>query len=522
MEQRPEEERTAPQEETTPQDETVPQEETVSQEEAVSKGEPILAEDAVPAENAILTEAEKKPTRKRLFIIGGAILAALVVLAAVVWAVLPEPRITQTYAGISCDIPKSWALQETQEDALCFVWSDKQEVKGYFWMFYLDTGLSWETSEFEVLIGDMLCSIGDAQFDHAQYYCEDYGNGQAMLELQVREEFYDDAKKQMQTIADSIQLDEETEQQLFEDCAAKYEEAMQPLQEITLYSASDLNSAQTVYDSFSPKVQAYLADRAGALEDAWAEYDEIESQTAKDIENKLNAVGEITLEKKEKLAAVEDAWAVLPEEVQHKYSLLGEKLEDASSALQKLEKEAQDKEKIEAAEAAIAAIGEVTLDSNTALDKAKAAIEAAGEELEERISNLNVYTQARSQYNQLKKAKELEDKKQSLKDNCVSITYDEIARNPSDYIGKEIWFRGEIVQVVDDYHYRVNITEGSYFWEDTIYLTIPYDCLKGYDGKLLEDDIITVYGHGDGEKTYTSILGQKITIPSIWAEYVIR
>ena len=65
---------------------------------------------------------------------------------------------------------------------------------------------------------------------------------------------------------------------------------------------------------------------------------------------------------------------------------------------------------------------------------------------------------------------------------------------------------------------RVNITKDEYGWyEDTVY--IIYYPEDGED-KILEDDIVTVYGTAEGEYSYTSVLGAYITIPKILAEYV--
>ena len=67
---------------------------------------------------------------------------------------------------------------------------------------------------------------------------------------------------------------------------------------------------------------------------------------------------------------------------------------------------------------------------------------------------------------------------------------------------------------------RVNITEyGTYstYYKDTIYVTyIPED---GED-KILEDDIITIWGTSEGDYSYTSVMGSTITLPHIYAEYL--
>lgn len=112
-----------------------------------------------------------------------------------------------------------------------------------------------------------------------------------------------------------------------------------------------------------------------------------------------------------------------------------------------------------------------------------------------------------------------------LRGVCKSYTYEEIARNPEKYDGEYAKFTGEIVQIMEDagssyteYTLRVNVTKGEYgFYSDTVY--VLYSAEKG-ESRLLEGDIITMYGCLDGTTTYTSIFGQSITIPKFKAMLV--
>ena len=65
---------------------------------------------------------------------------------------------------------------------------------------------------------------------------------------------------------------------------------------------------------------------------------------------------------------------------------------------------------------------------------------------------------------------------------------------------------------------RVNVTEGSYgIWDDTVMAYYSYD--EG-ESRILEDDIITMYGTFGGLYTYESVLGASITVPLIYVEVV--
>ena len=116
-----------------------------------------------------------------------------------------------------------------------------------------------------------------------------------------------------------------------------------------------------------------------------------------------------------------------------------------------------------------------------------------------------------------------EEKNQWLKANCQKYSFDEIARNPSEYNGKYAVFTGEVIQVMEGYGYdtlRVNITkQGTYstYWTDTIYV-------KNYaksSTRVLEDDVITMYGQLKGETSYQSVLGSTVTLPQFDA-YIVE
>ncbi len=120
-----------------------------------------------------------------------------------------------------------------------------------------------------------------------------------------------------------------------------------------------------------------------------------------------------------------------------------------------------------------------------------------------------------------KAQKEKEEK--DFKKSCKKYTFEQMARNPDKFKGTNVKLTGEVVQVIEgtlSTDLRVNITkEGTYstYYTDTIYVTYyPED---GED-KILEDDIITIYGTSQGDYTYTSTLGAPITLPYISAKYI--
>lgn len=106
------------------------------------------------------------------------------------------------------------------------------------------------------------------------------------------------------------------------------------------------------------------------------------------------------------------------------------------------------------------------------------------------------------------------------KGQCETISYDNLARDPDTYDGKKIKFTGEVIQVVEgDYitAYRVDVTKTRYGYTDTVY--VMYVPEQGAQ-RVLEDDIVTLYGEYMGLYSYESIMGATITVPSMLALYI--
>lgn len=112
--------------------------------------------------------------------------------------------------------------------------------------------------------------------------------------------------------------------------------------------------------------------------------------------------------------------------------------------------------------------------------------------------------------------------------SCESFTYKEIARNPNKFMNKHAKFKGEVIQIVEygnDITLRVNITaeensyaESGFTYSDTIY--VEYTRKDENESRILEDDIINIYGTLNGIKDYSSILGSQVSCPYLIAEYI--
>lgn len=114
------------------------------------------------------------------------------------------------------------------------------------------------------------------------------------------------------------------------------------------------------------------------------------------------------------------------------------------------------------------------------------------------------------------------EEKNEFISSCSSYDYKEIARNPSNYRNKHVMFIGEVIQVMeglfDEVTFRISVTENEFgYYEDIIYATYTY---SDGESKILENDIVTLYGICEGDYTYTSVLGQSITVPKVSIRYI--
>jgi hypothetical protein len=106
-----------------------------------------------------------------------------------------------------------------------------------------------------------------------------------------------------------------------------------------------------------------------------------------------------------------------------------------------------------------------------------------------------------------------------IKSQAQLIPYSNLMRQSDDYSNSLVYFRGKVAQVQNSYgnNYvlRIDTKQDPFvgYYGDTIWVDYTGD-------RLLEDDIIDVWGRFRGLKTYTAVLGNDITIPEINALHV--
>lgn len=111
--------------------------------------------------------------------------------------------------------------------------------------------------------------------------------------------------------------------------------------------------------------------------------------------------------------------------------------------------------------------------------------------------------------------------------NSKEIPYETLLRNPTAYKGYLLRIYGQIKQMIPineksvDLLISTKVLVGGNKLRDTVYSDdIMYVRYKGQNvNKILEDDIVTVYGEYNGRITYQTYLGSK-TVPDISAIYI--
>lgn len=114
-----------------------------------------------------------------------------------------------------------------------------------------------------------------------------------------------------------------------------------------------------------------------------------------------------------------------------------------------------------------------------------------------------------------------------------SLDWKGVSRNPDDFEERYVKFDGRVLQVMEGYlvtnvtEKAINMSSNNYGlrvatrgnYDDVVFVIVSYNDVD--DGRILEDDRITVYGQYAGIYDYTTVLGAGQSIPQIDAESVV-
>lgn len=99
------------------------------------------------------------------------------------------------------------------------------------------------------------------------------------------------------------------------------------------------------------------------------------------------------------------------------------------------------------------------------------------------------------------------------------VDYRRLEKRSGDYLGVPLLFVGEVVQIMEDssgtiVRLAVTKTDRGYDYNDIVFAIYP-GSLEG----VFEEDIVRIWGDGNGDYTYTSQASWQITVPSVFVRY---
>jgi hypothetical protein len=104
-----------------------------------------------------------------------------------------------------------------------------------------------------------------------------------------------------------------------------------------------------------------------------------------------------------------------------------------------------------------------------------------------------------------------------IKVKARPMEYQELAREPGRYAGTLVLLEGKVVQAVlngDDWMLRVNVTRDKYeFWKDTVWV----DYRRRGPKRILEGDLLRIWGRYTGIRSYTTVMKATVQIPRVHA-----
>lgn len=112
-------------------------------------------------------------------------------------------------------------------------------------------------------------------------------------------------------------------------------------------------------------------------------------------------------------------------------------------------------------------------------------------------------------------AAEIQAARENYITECVSVSYNDVERNPDNYDGVKIKVSGTVRQVIEGWldSVTLRVTDSD---ENTWMITYKH---KDGESRILEGDTITAYGECTGVTNVTNLLGAQMTVPSMSMQY---
>ena len=184
--------------------------------------------------------------------------------------------------------------------------------------------------------------------------------------------------------------------------------------DVTLESEEVIAEAREAYEALSDTAKAMVGN-VNVLEAAEAKLEALKNgheeavAAAKAVEEKIAAIGTVTLDSKTAIEAARTAYDALSDEAKAMVANV-EVLKAAEAELAKLEEAAAIEAAAKAVDEKITAIGTVTLDSKTAIEEARAAYDALSDAAKAKVEKLSVLETAEAELKKLEDAEKDDDK----------------------------------------------------------------------------------------------------------------
>ena len=196
---------------------------------------------------------------------------------------------------------------------------------------------------------------------------------------------------------------------------------------VTLESEEKIKTARDSYDALTDD-QKKLVSNKDVLEKAESTLKELQDAKAADVKaaeevtNKINAIGDVTLESEDAIKEARTAYDALTD-AQKELVSNKDVLEKAESTLKELQDaKAADVKAAEEVTNKINAIGDVTLESEDAIKEARTAYDALTDTQKELVSNKDVLEKAESTLKELKDAKDADDAKVAATPKKITLS----------------------------------------------------------------------------------------------------
>lgn len=191
---------------------------------------------------------------------------------------------------------------------------------------------------------------------------------------------------------------------------------------VTLDSEEAINEARIAYDALPEEVKARVSNynTLTAAEATLAQL-KADQKAAAEVDQKISAIGEVTLDSEDMIKAARDAYEALTEVQKQQVTKLNT-LTTAESDYKKLVE--AEKKKVSDTISKINNIGDVTLNSESAIKEARDAYNEIAESYKQNVTNYDTLTKAEATLDQLKADKAEAEKVDKKIDAIGEVTID--------------------------------------------------------------------------------------------------